>query len=296
MVATKRQKNSVWKNVYYIRCYQLALQGMTKTQIAKALGIEFKTFNKWMQEKPTLRRALEMGRDGISSGQNSGQVNDAQDISDFENFVFQRLPDDLRELWTKIHRVQNEPNGIVAMEAMLESKGVYARMHLFIYALSVRNFNVSKACKAVNIPIGTYRFWLNNEPKFAELIDEMKTHKKSFFEDCLIKLAKKGDSPAIIFGNRTLNRDMGYADKKELEITGSINHSHSMVAIEDLDLDIDTLKIVLEAVRKMREAQKPATISYNTVQGTAVPVREEDMQEMMKETIGKEEDEYAPLD
>ncbi len=266
---------SKWKDENYIKVYVMARQGMTNESISKALGVGGGNFKIWVKERPALKYALEEGREAMSGEQNG--------VESFHNYVYNQLPDHLRLLWQKINDVANEENGIKRMEAILQSQGKYARMHLFLYALVAKNFNISAACRTVNIALMTYRYWLQHEPHFAELMDEMEFHKKNFLEAALLKSVKKGDVSAIIFANRTQNRDRGYNEKVEIEHTGHIHSSHSAIDVGRMPFELR--KQVLAWLRddrskKEAEALKLPTpvLEYELKDKVAVPVEESEVE------------------
>ena len=259
-----------WKNKFYVDIYRLAAQGMTDSEIAKTLGISAGRIAGWKEEKPTVKYAMEQARDKKSS------------VEDYIGYVYDKLPDNLKQLWDKIRAVEDEPNAIRRMEAMLTEGGKYARMHLFLYALTASNFNPSRALSAVNIRLKELKNWVHNEPGFADLMDEMKEHKKNFAEEALFKLVRKGDPNAVIFVNKTLNKDRGYADNKQVvEHIGKIDHTHEhrhLIDLDKLNLTFEVRKAILEAVRLKRKEEMPA-LEYKMNGKRAVPVDDVEVKE-----------------
>jgi len=264
-----RDGKTKWREEHYVTAYCCARDGMSNAQIAKVLGVHEDIMSKWRKKRPALQDAIDRGREVLTKkGRNEEQ---------FEDFVAGVLPDNLKKLWQKIHAVKEERNAIRKMEALFEAEGKYARMHLWIYAYIRGNFNATQACKQVNVTRQTVDQWIHTEPGFAEIMDTMIEAKRDFIEGSLFKLIKKGDTAAVLFASRTLNRARGYADKKEIELSGNV--SHTSIDLEKLNLPVETLRIVLDAVKRFRSERATSperAIEYKRVNGNrAVPVEDE---------------------
>jgi hypothetical protein len=176
---------------------------------------------------------------------------------------------------------EKEDTSTQRIEALLGDHGRRVRQHLWVHALICRNFNPSAACRAVNVSFDVVESWKRQDDRFRKLIEEIHEHKKNFFESQLVKLAKKGDVNAILFANRTLNRDRGYGDKTQVEISGSINHRvENLLNLDELDLPPEVLRVILDHVRKKRDAKnlaerEPAgVLEYILQDGVAIPATE----------------------
>ncbi len=233
---------SIWKDTNYVRVYELARSGMEDNKIAKVLGVQMNTLKKWKGNRPALRDAFDRARAP------RGEM-----PATFLDYVHDRLPSHLKELLDKIEACDKEGNGIVRIEAMLQDAGKRARQHLFLHSLIASNFNISRACSRVNISRRTFHAWVEKEPYFAQLMDEIHIYKKDFFEGALVGLVEEGDTSATIFANRTFNRDRGYNEKVEVEHTGTVNHNHLVVDVDSLDLPIEIRKTILLAMREKRK-------------------------------------------
>lgn len=231
----------VWNDTYYVRIYELARTGLSDIKIAHALGVHPKCLVKWKKQKPAVRDALDRGR---GKGEHST-------LSTFTDYVYERLPKRARKLWERLEECEEKSNAVERIEALLQDEGKSMRQHLFLHALVSSNFNPSVATKRINISYGAMLNWCENDPDFHDLYDQMLLHKKNFFEECLIKLCKRGDPNAIIFANRTINRDRGYGDQTTVKVEGQINHVHGLIElpIEQLNLPLETRKQMLNALR-----------------------------------------------
>jgi len=81
---------------------------------------------------------------------------------------------------------------------------------------------VSASCKKANISRQTFYRWVRN-PLFLQEVNKVKEELKDFGEASLFKLMKEGNTAAVIFFNKTKNKDRGYVEKQELEHTTTDN-------------------------------------------------------------------------
>jgi len=234
---------TAWKDEFYVTAYELSRGGMSEVKLAENLKVSPATLRRWKAEKPALNDAIERGKK-VSGGQTP--------TANFHEYIFQKLPPHLAELYREIEAVEMEENGIQKAEAMLKRHGMRARQHLFLHALVTSNFNVSRACSMVNISRKTFEAWVTNEPAFGELMEEMNFHKKNYFESALVGLVARGDSSATIFVNKTINRDRGYNEKIDLNVQGHIEHDHihTAIPIDELKLSLDVKREILKAIRE----------------------------------------------
>lgn len=93
--------------------------------------------------------------------------------------------------------------------------------------------DISKTCKALGITRKTFYTWYNNDRTFRDAIDEAKEEIKDFGESQLLLLMKgipkkdstgkhvgwvtKPDTAAVIFFNKTKNKDRGYVERVETQ-------------------------------------------------------------------------------
>ena len=86
------------------------------------------------------------------------------------------------------------------------------------------------------------------------MILEIHISKKDFYEQCLVDLVQMRNLGAILFVNRTINRDRGYNDKIEVEHSGTVVHTG--FTIDELDMPPDMLRGLLQVVRTAEEKKK----------------------------------------
>ena len=92
----------------------------------------------------------------------------------------------------------------------------------FLQALENKEFNISEACKSINIGRQTYYDWLKDD-EFKEKVDDLKESDLDFTESALRKLIKKGTVIATIFKLKTKGKDRGYIEKQEVQIIKTID-------------------------------------------------------------------------
>jgi len=267
----KRSRNSgVWKEDYYYIIYDLVLKGYSKARICRELGIGRNTLISWQNRKANpsgevLERLFEYGN-RMKDIRNKELEKEREEweatvkekkekggTESFFDFVYGRLPSHLKELWEEMRKLETVGNQ-EGKRLMLREVGVRARQQLFLYAYVGSNFNVTKACRKLEMRRSQFYYWIENDKGFGELMQEIMEAKKDFFESHLIKKIKEGDTKAIIFANKTLNRDRGYSEKIEVEHTGKVEHvhNHHIINLDEIYLPIEIRKRVLEAVRNHR--------------------------------------------
>jgi hypothetical protein len=206
--------------------------------------VDHKTFAGWVRTKPALKGALERARKTPDERHREG-------YGTFRDFVYARLPARLRRLWDEVNKVAEGATRKERARALLGGERSCVLQHLFLYALVSCNFNAAEACRKVGISRSTYVGWCQ-DADFAGLLDGMNDAKKDFFESALIRLVREGDTSAIIFANRTINRDRGYGDKVPVNGCGAFDQDHT-VGLEELPLDLRVQ--LLKAVRGRKGAR-----------------------------------------
>jgi hypothetical protein len=251
----KPRPSKKWDDRLYIDVYQMARTGLSDTAICTCLKIDKEDFSAWKESRPALAYALEKAR--------------APREQVFQEYVYGRLRPEVRECWDRICLTNADDDYDLEPLGWLQSKGKCLRQEVFLFALVHCNWNPSKACKKMGLTAGEYRLWLK-EPEFRTLMQEMNWHKANFFEEALVGKIKEGDTNAIIFANRTINRDRGYGDKLRVEHTGTVQHTHllAQIDLESLDLSLACRKEILTALRQRQEItrkEEPRLIEYKEV-------------------------------
>lgn len=236
---------SKFRNDLYVKVYELARSKMGIRQIADALGISQGTMKNWMVQNPDFREAYERGR---RSDSKEGAK------AEYLNYVYNRLPDDLKVYWKKLKKYERMKDGTKKVELMFSKAGGDSiRKWLFVYAYTMNHFNILPACRICNV--GHYQLakWRKEDPSFIELLDHVYFMRKDFAEGKLMERIAEGDQGCIQFFLKTQARERGYDPKVQIEHTGAIEHK---VKLDDL-LDAlpleDKLRILNTMDKKGRE-------------------------------------------
>ncbi len=258
--AAKKARQPIvrWTDTLYVEIYDLVKQGLTKKAIAEVIGISVQTLNKWITERPALKAAIKKARKSDESLAQS---------DNFIEYIYKHLPPEVQEVWDELEQFDNEENSIRRTELLLRQP-TKIRQHLFVHALVVGRFNPSEACRRVGVSKSVYEGWITTDPNFSRLVDEIQWHKKNFFESALIGLVAQGDTGAVVFANKTINRDRGYDQKQEININARI--LHGTVDVEALNLPIEVQRQLLVAAREQLHPKQIELIEH------PVPVTNED--------------------
>ena len=183
----------------------------------------------------------------------------------FQNYILGKLSPEAKKVWEDIEFYIDADAPTTPDE--IQDVSVSIRKEIFLQALVSCSYNFSKACRIAGINRLTYDNWYTGDLSFHELVKEIQVAKKDFFENALMDLVEQRYPGAVMFVNRTINADRGYNEKLTIEHTGSVG-----VNIDGLDLDIDTKRKILEAIRKKK--QNGNVIDAEEVKALPVPVEE----------------------
>lgn len=237
-------RTSLYKKEYNIQVYNLARMGLREKDIARKFGVTLATFRLWRKKKTIFRKYYRKGR-------NEYKGRGVEPFS-FRDYIYDKLPLDLRYVWNKINRIEKLKGGRDKIEALLEEGGKRVRQHLFIFAWTQSNFSVSRAMSKVNLSRSTFNAW-KIDPEFAKLVEEIDTIKGDFLEEHLYKLVGAGDTSATIHANKTFNRNRGYGDKLDLRVSGELDSV--VMTLSELELPIEVRKELLKAMRKNKKKE-----------------------------------------
>ena len=108
----------------------------------------------------------------------------------------------------------------------LSAKAKQLRQRIFLRILVEKNFNISKACKAADVPRRTFYDWRRDNADFREQIEEVFEARVDAWEECLHKNIVAGSDISVIFGLKTKGKHRGYGDQsineKVIEILGKV--------------------------------------------------------------------------
>ena len=147
----------------------------------------------------------------------------------------------------------------------MRNSGRKIRQDIFRCALVQGMFNVASACRKTGISRNTFEVW-KRDKRFAKMILEIEEIKKDMFEEALTRVAMSGDSSLLAHIANTKLKDRGYARdlKVNVDVTGQIEHTNTLVLMKDLDLSLDVQKIILNSIRKQRKLVENTVIDDDT--------------------------------
>jgi hypothetical protein len=223
--------------------YDMCKDGQTREAIAARLGIPLEVYKRWLTKNPAISLASKCGK--VHKGDRVEQA------TAFDEFILGKLPEDLKPFWLDCRMAQKRGKEVPIGVQKLETE---QRQMLFLTAWMKFRFNATKALRFTGIKRDTLNNWMTS-PRFQKLMHELSEAKKDFFEDALIGSVVRGETAAIVFANKTLNRDRGYGEKREVEVSGAIQHNHSqqMIDLSDLNLPIEIQAAIADAMEKRRK-------------------------------------------
>lgn len=233
------------------RIYDLAKSGYANAQISTALGLSAGTLSRWAADKAPVAAALELGRRHAGRGAHEGA----------SEYFYDSLDEKTKAVWDRLSMIHDSESPTKSREAelLLGSYAMRMRKVLFVHALVKFDFNTTKARAFVRVHKATVDAWLR-DPDFAGMLKDMKRAKKDLFESALVGLVKQGDSAAVLFANKTYNRDRGYGEKVQHDHRVAVAVTSKAVGVEELLplLDAPTRYKILDAMRRLRGAETPA--------------------------------------
>jgi len=260
---------SIWDDHYYLTAYLHAKEGLTDSQIAQKLGVTKDQFHHWQTNRPALQQALHLAR----------QHHD-DPTHDFTSYVHAQLPPDLQELWEKLQIAADSASPSQRLHAITHRTDDATRQYLLLHATILTNFNLNAALTRSGVSKKDLDRWHRDCPAFAELLDHALFYKKNFVEGAALQKVAEGDTAAILQINKTLNKDRGYGDSREVTKHGSIDHKHThevkVLRVSELDLDQETSEKLAEAVMRRRLLQSAPT-PVEVIDHVPTPGKDEDV-------------------
>jgi len=240
---------SKWKDSYLFDVYELMKSGAKEGQVAKILGISYSTFLQWERKKRLLKIGIELGRE---KHRKRIKKSGGNEISEF---VFNGLSTDMKKVWKRLSAAEKAKSPRETMEAILKGQSKSFRQYLFIYAMTMSGFQITRACKRIGIPLKTFQKWQKYDDEFATLFKQVVEAKKDLCESHLLRLVKKGSEAATIYSVKALCRDRGYVEKTAIDVNVSGRVDHNVLTFDRIRkyLSSECQVEILEAMRKVKE-------------------------------------------
>jgi hypothetical protein len=164
------------------------------------------------------------------------------------NYILSNLSPQARAIWDKITKLSTYEE----VDACFKNKPLKLRQQLFCTAVLYTSHDYAKALRIVGVPYGDFMRW-RTDPEFSQMLEELQWHKKQFFHKSLMGLVAEGHPGAVIFVNRTVNADMGFSERLDLNVHGQVGGAGDY-PLDQLDLPPAVLKQILEAVERKKAA------------------------------------------
>jgi len=78
---------------------------------------------------------------------------------------------------------------------------------------------VTKSCEALKIGRRTYYDWINDDPVFKEMVEDLKNVSLDFAESMLMNQMRSGNQSATIFYLKCKGRGRGYIERVDMDHT-----------------------------------------------------------------------------
>jgi hypothetical protein len=232
-----RKKNGTF-NVdlaFVIQFYDAYLREKNLAVVASTFGVTPWNLQKIIERHTELQLAMTMADENRRKGI-------------LANYILSNLSHTARATWEKITKLSTYEE----IEAVFKKHPVKLRQQLFCTAILYTGHDNSKALRMVGIDYNHLTKW-KQDAEFLQMLEEVQWHKKQFFQKALIGLVAEGHPGAVVFVNRTVNADMGYSERLDLNVQGQAGND-VRYELEQLDLPVEVLKTVLEAIeRKNKE-------------------------------------------
>lgn len=246
MEQKRKSSNSKWDEEYIITVYELAREGMTEQQMAKFLGISKDTFINWEKRYRLFRLSVKRGREyqratGVS-------------MEDFRDDIYRNLSDDEKLTWQRVMELNTLRSDRKKVAALFKNGGRQMRQKMYLCALLKCRFNAAAACRMTGLSREVVELWKKTDPGFWKMVSSIEQTEKDWAQSCVRGMCETNPVVAMYY-NRVLNRDRGMDDRITVNVQGTINHEHThrLVAFDDLELDARTELSLLNALRQKRK-------------------------------------------
>lgn len=264
----KPRNKSVYSLEKPLQAAILSFKGLSRYGVYRAMKVDERTFKTWERKYPEMALAFDTGKEMAKIPEGS---------TDLKEYIIGHLSPQMRKVWDKIE-FWSECVNSKRVQDILDGQSKHVRQSLWLHTYMAYGFNASEACRKLCMSRGTLAKW-KLDSGFKSLMKEMVWHRNNFFETALISRVSAGDTQAIIFANKTINRKRGYGDVLNLDVKGSVSHEHTHIhaafTLDQLDLPLEVRKQVLAAIRQKNtpEATKALELKGNSLENEAVDVQ-----------------------
>lgn len=226
-------------NRFLLDYYDAHLRSDKIFEIYNALNCSKSQYERWTADNWELQEAKTLAEERRKKGQF------------FSEYVVGRLSVEARECYDKIQFWSAHESAAQKIDMILEGKSKKLRQELFVHTLASTCFNVNEACRLTGINSGVLTKW-KEDFEFRTMVSEIEFAKNNFIEQGLMDLVQARHPGAVLFANKTRNRDRGYGEVVAHEHSGTIQHA--ALDINDLQLSIECRRELLAAIRTKQTA------------------------------------------
>lgn len=249
-----------------LEIHQAAIEGLTLTAAAARLDVTDQTLRNWFKSKKSARRAWDHGQ-----AARAGAVAEADDSKAFARYVFRQLPPDMQVLWSlAVGDDEMAPIDYSVSAGIISNATDYQRKYMYAHAMASTGWNKNLSMQVCGISFAELQRWQSTDEDFLNLMYQLEHFRKNYFEQQLQNLVARQDPASVMFVNKCINRDRGYGEQVNVKHTGTVTQDHTgtvtqninMVALGNLNLPVDILRQVMEAIEAAgkREAKEVVTI------------------------------------
>lgn len=256
-----------------------AIRGMSQSQTAEHLGVTPTALHLWLRDKPQARAAWEHGRavaDMVRQDRTSQKA-----VADF---VYRHLSPELQQVWDEAVGTGAATGRLNYHKAAerITAAGDAVRKRLFVHALVSLQWDINSAFQLCGVARAEYVDWLAKDEAFAVMLADAEYYRKNFVEQQLHNLVARQDTTAVIFANKTINRDRGYGETVAVNHQGQLNHTgnvahggtighaHAVVNLGSLDLPVDIMRAVVEAIERKATQPAPQPLKVRAVDNSEI--------------------------
>ena len=132
----------------------------------------------------------------------------------------------------------------------------------FISCFAKTGFNVARTCRLIGISRTVYNIWDRADPRFSAMIAAAKEEKTDLAESILLSNMQDNNkfvsNAATIFYLKTIGKDRGYTERKDIDITVTQNRSKEEIdAIVAASRQTDSVKIDARDIIDIKELPEP---------------------------------------
>jgi hypothetical protein len=212
-------------------------------EIYNALGCSKAQLERWTRDNPELLEAKQLAEERRKKGQF------------FSEYIVGRLSPEARDCYDKISFWAAHESAASKIDKILEGKSKKLRQELFVHTLASTCFNVNEACRLTGINSAILGKW-KEDFEFRTMVSEIEFAKNNFIEQGLMDLIQARHPGAVLFANKTRNRDRGYGEVVAHEHSGTIQHA--ALNIDELELSVECRRELLQAIRTKQTSNKLA--------------------------------------